>query len=109
LGKEEEMSAAKKGRGWTVTIFDANDKNIGQKECKTLAEVAGLFGRTKACDLSHLLYRVSDDEKRRRQMLQRWGVHFNVERRHAALPAGLKMVIDAAKQEAATASMVEQQ
>ena len=97
------------GKGWTVTIFDKEDKKIGEKECDTLSQIAALFGKTKACDLSHLLYRVADDEKRRRQMLQRFGVHFKVERRLAALPAGLRLIIDAGQHEAATASAVEQQ
>ncbi len=73
--------AAAAARGWTVTIFDKRDKRLCEKECATLAEVAALFGRGKACDLGHLIDRVSDDEKRRRQMLQRWKVWFTLERK----------------------------
>ncbi len=83
-----------------MTIFDDRDQKICEKECENLAIVAALFGREKACDLSHLIYRVSSDEKRRRQMLQRWGVWFTLTRKRGALPEGLRMAIEAEKENA---------
>ena len=29
-------------KGWIVTIFDKEDKKMGEKECDTLAQVAAL-------------------------------------------------------------------
>ncbi len=76
-----------------MTIFDDRDKKICDKDCETLAHVAAMFGKTKACDLSHLIYRVGTDEKRRQQMLNRFGIWFTLTRKRAALPEGLRLAI----------------
>ncbi len=85
-------------RSWLVTIFDKRDNKLCEKKCQTLAQVAQLFGRTKACDLSHLLYRVSDENKRKKQMLQRWGLYFTLERQHGPIPEQIKLAITEAAQ-----------
>ncbi len=87
-------------REWRVTIFDYRDIKIGEKDCDSLAQVAALFGKTRAADLSHLIYRVSSDAKRRQQMLQRWGVWFTLARKRAALPEGLKLAIQSGQSDA---------
>ena len=92
--KSKKMGeAGQQERGWLVTIFDKSDKKVCDKTCQTLAQVAELFGKTKACDLSHLIYRVGDESQRKRQMLQRFGVWFTLARQHAAISEQLRLAI----------------
>ena len=60
-------------RGWMVSVFDQKDKPLYEKRCSSLDDVAKLFGKKRACDLSHLIYKENADKKRE-IMLKRWNV-----------------------------------
>ncbi len=38
-----------------MSVYDANGNKTLDTKCKSLTEVAKLFGKEKACDISHLV------------------------------------------------------
>ncbi len=72
-----------------MSVYDANDKQTLCTKCKSLTEVAKLFGKEKACDISHLVYWKGDEARRREVMLNRWGLYFVLEREAASPPPSL--------------------
>lgn len=78
---------------WIVKIYDDQDKRVATKKCHTLADIAQLFGRSRACDLSHLLNEKIDMNTRRNQMLKRWSVWFTVERAPNEMPLAIREAV----------------
>ena len=82
---------------WQVIVFDRDDQKLFERYCSTLAEVAKLFGKQHGSDLSHLIYNTYDGDKRKQQMLKRWGVWFKLIRREPEIPSPLRQAIKSPK------------